>query len=58
MALAISNIPVLKGEIAEEFVRKAEQAERERGTIDCSQMMQNMYAILERSKRYNGTVKR
>ena len=34
MALAISNIPVLTGEVAEEFVRRAEEAERNRGCID------------------------
>ena len=54
MAMAISSVPVLTGEVAEEFVRKAKQAEQERGTIDVSQMMQNMKAILERSKQYNG----
>ena len=36
MALAISNIPVLTGEVAEEFVRRAEEAERNRGCIDFS----------------------
>ena len=41
MALAISNIPVLKGELAEEFIRKAKEAEKEKGSIDCSKMMEN-----------------
>ena len=36
MALAISNIPVLTGEVAERFVRMAEEAERNRGCIDFS----------------------
>ena len=36
MALAIGNIPVLTGEVAEEFVRRAEEAERNRGCIDFS----------------------
>ena len=36
MALAISNIPVLRGEAAERFVRMAEEAERNRGCIDFS----------------------
>ena len=58
MAMAISSVPVLTGEVAEEFVRKAKQAEQERGTIDVSQIMQNMKAILERSKQYNGNSKR
>ena len=53
MALAISNIPVLKGELAEEFIRKAKEAEKEKGSIDCSKMMETMYTILERSKQLN-----
>lgn len=36
MALAISNIPVLTGNVAMEFVRRAEAAERNRGCIDFS----------------------
>lgn len=36
MALAISNIPVLTGEVAERFVLMAEEAERNRGCIDFS----------------------
>lgn len=58
MAMAISSVPVLTGKVAEEFVRKAQQAERERGTIDTSKMMQNMQNILERSKLYHGNSKR
>jgi len=53
MALAISNIPVLKGELAEEFIRKAKEAEKEKGSIDCAEMMEAMYTILERSKQLN-----
>lgn len=58
MAMAISSVPVLTGKVAEEFVRKAQQAERERGTIDASKMMQNMQKILERSNLYHGNSKR
>lgn len=54
MAMAISSVPVLTGKVAEEFVRKAQQAERERGTIDTTEMMRNMRKILERSKLYHG----
>lgn len=50
MALAISNIPVLKGKVAEEFVRKAEKAEKERGTIDFSKQRASMKAILAKAK--------
>lgn len=53
MPLAISNIPVLKGELAEEFIRKAKKAEKEKGSIDCAKMMEAMYTILDRSKQLN-----
>ena len=36
MAMAISNIPVLTGEVAAEFVRRAEDASRNRGRVDFS----------------------
>ena len=36
MALAISNIPVLSGEVAARFVRTAEKNARNRGCIDFS----------------------
>ena len=47
MAMAISSVPVLTGKVAEEFIRKAQQTEREKGTIDTTDMMQNMRKILE-----------
>ena len=34
MALAISNIPILTDAAAESFVKNAEEAERNRGSID------------------------
>ena len=34
MALAISNIPVLNGAVAADFVERAENAEHHRGSID------------------------
>ena len=39
MALAICNIPVLTGEVAERFVLAAEEAERNRGCIDFSKQL-------------------
>ena len=39
MALAISNIPVLTGEVAERFVLAAEEAERNRGCIDFTEKL-------------------
>jgi len=53
MAMPINSDPVLTGKVAEEFVQKAQQAERERGTIDTTEMMRNMRKILERSKLYH-----
>lgn len=47
MAIAISNIPVLKGKEAESFVKKAQEAEVERGSIDFSQQRITMQKILE-----------
>lgn len=50
MALQISNIPVLKGKVAEEFIRKARQAEKERGTINMSAAREEMKKILSKAK--------
>lgn len=50
MALAISNIPVLTGEVAEEFVRRAEEAERNRSCIDFSHEHEECQAF-ERKNR-------
>lgn len=50
MALQISNIPVLKGKVAEEFIRKAKQAEKERGTINMSSAREEMKIILSKAK--------
>ena len=47
MAIAISNIPVLKGKEAEDFIMKAQEAEVERGSIDFSQQRNTMQKILE-----------
>ncbi len=44
-------IPTLEGDEAEEFVRKAESAER--GTVDWSKQMKQMERILEKSQIAN-----
>ena len=36
MALPISNIPILTGAVASSFVKNAEDAERNRGSVDFS----------------------
>lgn len=50
MAIAISNIPVLKGEEAENFIKSAQEAEMERGSIDFSQQRDAMRKILEETQ--------
>ncbi len=50
MALAISNIPVLRGKVADTFVRKAKDAEKEKGTIDLSRQREEMKEILAKSR--------
>jgi hypothetical protein len=44
-------IPTLEGDEAEEFIRKAESAER--GTVDWSRQMKQMERILEKSRIAN-----
>lgn len=50
MAMAISNIPVLKGEAAERFVQLAKQAEKERGSIDFSKEREMFRKMLKKSQ--------
>ena len=50
MAIAISNIPVLKGEAARTIIRKAKKAEKERSTIDFSKQSKEMKEILAKAK--------
>ena len=49
MSIAIGNIPILTGKEAENFFRKAEEAEKERGTIDFSEQRNAMKIILEKA---------
>lgn len=50
MALAISGIPMLTGEAAEVFRKKAEEAKKRRGSIDFSKQRAEMKAILAKAK--------
>lgn len=50
MAFAISNIPVLTGEVAEKSVRRAEEAVRNRGCNDISREHE-MCQAFERKNR-------
>ena len=49
------GIPTLEGAEAEEFIRKAESAER--GTVDWSRQMKQMERILEKSRIANRKLK-
>lgn len=53
MAIAIKNIPPLKGKEAKRFVDAAETAERNRATVDFSKQVLIARSILEKSKQYN-----
>ena len=48
--MAISNIPVLTGEVAERFILLAKKAEKERGSIDFSKQREAFRKIIEKSK--------
>ncbi len=50
MALAISGIPMLTGEVARAFRNKAEEAMKNRGSIDFSKQRAEMKAILAKAK--------
>ena len=51
MALAISNIPVLTGEMADLFVETANQAAQERGTIDMRSEQKDWMAFEKRNTK-------
>ena len=50
MAMAISNVPVLTGEAAETFVRKADEAMKHRGSIDFTEQRAEMKLILANAR--------
>lgn len=50
MAMAISNVPVLTGEVAKAFVRKADDAMKRRGSIDFTEQRAEMKLILANAK--------
>ncbi len=51
MAIAISNIPVLRGEVADRFIEMAKQAEKERATIDFAKKREMFRRMLERARK-------
>lgn len=51
MAIAIKNIPTLKGEVASSFIEAADKAERKRATVNFEKQIQSARAILAKSKR-------
>ena len=49
--MAISNIPVLRGEVADRFIEMAKQAEKERATIDFTKKREMFRRMLERARK-------
>ena len=50
MAMAINNVPVLTGDAAEAFVRKADDAMKHRGSIDFTEQRAEMKLILANAR--------
>lgn len=50
MALPNTIIPVLTGEAAEQFNKRAEEAAANRGSVDISEMRKSVEKILARSR--------
>ena len=50
MAMAINNVPVLTGDAAEAFVRKADEAMKHRGSIDFTEQLAEMKLILANAR--------
>jgi hypothetical protein len=50
MAIPIKSVPTLKGKEAEIFVKKAQQAYNERGSIDFSKQVKIGREILKKAK--------
>lgn len=50
MAIAIKSIPVLKGKVASEFVKKADQRFKEKGSVDYSSQAALAAKILSKAK--------
>ncbi|MBR5846969.1 MAG: hypothetical protein IKY72_04140 [Bacteroidaceae bacterium] len=49
--MAISSIPVLRGEVADCFIEMARQAEKERATIDFAKKREMFRRMLERGRK-------
>ena len=50
MAIYIKSIPTLKGEVAARFNQRAEQAEKNRGSVDFSCQVEKARQILAEAK--------
>ncbi len=51
MAIPIKSIPELKGEVAKRFIGRANEAEKQKGTVDFSKQVEITNKILD--KYYN-----
>lgn len=50
MAIAIKSIPILKGKVANAFIRKADAKSNKRATVDFSKQVVASNVILEKAK--------
>ncbi|MEX0810612.1 MAG: hypothetical protein WD048_00260 [Chitinophagales bacterium] len=50
MAIAIKSIPTLKDKVAKDFVKNANEATRNRASIDFSKQIQTARSILDKAK--------
>jgi len=51
MAIPIRSIPVLEGEVAKRFLRKARKVEKNPHTVDFSKQMKAFDAVVEKSRK-------
>jgi len=52
MAIPIKGIPTLKGEVAKDFVRKAEEAASRKGSVNVKMQYKSYVAILKKANRW------
>ncbi|MDR3366463.1 MAG: hypothetical protein LBO71_05810 [Prevotellaceae bacterium] len=51
MAIPVRSIPVLEGEVAEQFEKNARWAEKHRGSVDFSKEMAACREMIEKSRK-------
>jgi hypothetical protein len=51
MAIEIKSIPILRKKVAKAFIKRADAALSQRGSVDFSKQVQSANAILEKSAK-------